>query len=517
MIKTERGGQGKVALAGRRNVGATTGVSTKPSTFSNILSSVAGIIETIGTKRQAEKKQYELEDKIMLQNRAQSESTDIDNAMLGGSYDTTLNDKVAEWQGAGQNESTLRTNIKNYKFGQGIENFGLTTGEESNDAINAYFETLSDIELKKVTPLLQADNAKVTKEVGDAVNNSLSIGMGDLQTRFSEGREVAGKYKISEDIVGTMTITSAFRKARNGDTKDLDELSKVVNSEGIPIINTIQGAELFDQLTQAKETKDYNDIIRQDEANKKAEIAVSESLYTKLVSGDIENVKVLIDASLKGNKINPSQHASLLRTYKDLLPESIHSFPKDSNMSTYGILRADAELGVLPLDTLESFKGHLSASDYKAIVNLSLQKGGAYGVGNTQNDIIEDDIKNFANDNAGVNLQSSIISDINGFKLGEKRASLTLKLLREAKANYVLTNKELPNEEALDKMKNKVLTRVDKTLGTISVAGGAVKPVNTSTTYTDIIKDEPALNDAGWNSWYSKLTPQQKESYKKGN
>ena len=509
-LRTERGGQGKVSAVNRRYVAPTTGFNSGGG-VADIAKSISGIITKATAKIQANKVERDLEDKLMLQKKAHQESVDTTNALSGASYDTQLNDNVAQWQSEGLSPTIIRTNVKNYKYGKAIQDFGLDKGAEADDAVNAYFDAYTDLEMRAITPLAEADKVAVQTEMKDAIHSSFNVGTAPLQQRFKENKEVASHYGITDDEVIASSIISAFRKARDGDTADLEALPNVKN-KGINIIDTVKGSDLYAKMQVAKETKDANDVIRKTAIRKEGQKVATTSLYNEMINGDFEDSKTKMDTALETNSITMAQHKSLNTMYDNLQPTSVESFRKESISESYLNLRAKAQLGTLSTDELNANKNSLSYIDFKSIGTLSLQQGGAFGIGNQPDKVINTDIKNFAIDNAGINLEQSITSDLEGYKLGRKRQSMILSRLTTLKNNFVISSERLPDEEEYAKMKDRVLKYVDTSLGTIDLLGNAT-PTPIKKDYASIVITKPS-DPSDFKEWYKGLSSEERRIYK---
>lgn len=510
-IRTERGGQGDVGRVNRQNI-AVTNVGRPNNALADIAKSISGIVQSAYTINQREKVERDVEDKVVLQQKAQRESKDATKAMLGASYDTDLNTRVDSWRQEGLSDTIIRTNIQEYKYGKAIQEFGLDKGEKSDEAINSFFETFTDLELNVIKPIAEADNLKVQGEMKDVINSSFNVGTGSLQSRFKDSIEVAKRYNIPSEELMQSAIITAFRKAKNGDNTDLEAL-QTLKHKGVRVIDTVDGSKLYDKMLVTKEQREANDIVRKKAIVEQDQKDTTTNLYKEMINGDFEDSKVKIDASLEAKKISMLQHKTLTKVYDNLQPTEAENFIEESNPTRYLELRASAQLGTLDMDDLNKYRSELSYEDFKSIATLGLSKGGAFGIGNDANKLMDKDIDNFATDNAGLDLQNSISSDLEGWNLGRKRQSLIFNRLSAMKSQFVISNERLPEEEEYEKMKSKVLQYVDKSLGTISETGLAVAP--TPTTFTEIMAKRP-VDVAERRVWLKSLSPEQREVYKKG-
>ena len=510
MIDTKIGGQGNVREIQRQYVNPNHGGGGDQG-MSEILKGVNNIAQSVGAFAVKQKVTRDAEDRIDMQNTAHDESQDVSNAMQGASYDPDLNPQVEQWKADGVTTTQLRLNIRDYKWNKAIKDFDLENVDDAGENATIFFDTFNSLELKEIEPLATKDRENLKTSMMNKISSSFLVGNAPLADRLKDAEELSVKYGVTADQITAIAVSSAFTKARRGDTSDLEALETATNKNGVRLIDTIAGSEMYTKMSDAKLVRERNEVAQLEQDTKKAQVQVTESLYTQVVTGDdLETTQTKIDISQEKGLITMPQHATLTKTNRLLQASSRASFPDKSTPAVYSELRAKAQMGVLSQEELLTFTSELSADNFKTLVDLSIQKGGAFGLDDEKYTAMDVAIKNFGKDNSGLDLTGTIVSDLEGLKLGRKRESMLQERLRADKYQFILDNDRLPDAMEFKTMKAEVLDYVNTNLGDIDNTGGVTEP----TTLEYLVPKMNVATPAERVKLYSKLSAQDQVRYK---
>jgi len=511
-MKTEIGGTQSVNRAGRVNIQATQGFND--TGVSDLANNINDLVGSVGKAYVRQKVVRDAEDRMGYKTTALQDSQDISNAMQGASQDPDLNDLVTFWRGEGRSDTEVRNKSREYKLNKAYSDFEAEGLDDEGEGASLYTETLTSLELKELEPLAKIDRARELSITMNKMNASLVIGDEPLAVKFKDAVAIAEQYGIDPAKTNAMVIGSAFMKYQKyGDTSAIEELETLKTANGIRVIDTIEGQKMHLQMLQAKEARDYNLGLKAEKEKEAKTVEVTNTLYNSLINDDTYELTVAnIDAQLDNKTITSSQHSMLRRTAENLDPQGKGLFPDNSNGTVYSNLYGKAQLGILSQEELISMQSELKWEDYKTITNLAIQKGGIDGVDNELSRVMDEAIDDFSIDYAGINLMSNLESDIDGLRLGKKRASMLEERLTKAKYAYVRTHGELPDEATFNDMKNKVLEYTDATLGKINEDGLISRPMVTLEQNMEVMPSN--TNEGAWQEWYNALSPKLKKEYR---
>lgn len=507
--KIKLGGTGDVTRVAREYIQPTKVYAD--TNLQQIASGISSIVQSVGKASIVSQRERDAEDKLKLTRKAQEESTDVDNAMQGASYDDNLNQMVMDWRSKGLTETEIRTKAKDYKYGKAITDFELDKGQEADDAINNYFEVFTDLEMKKITPLAQADRQAIQQDTADTIKANFMVGIGNFNDSLKESREVAKTYGISEDAVSIMAISSAFDRDRDGDPSMLEEIGTLKDSHSNRLIDTVGGRKAYNQLMDAKERRDLNRDAIEEKASMRAQEDNTNELFTEIVTTtDIASMEVKVTNALENRNINIKQYKLLMKQV-DAMSPSNKPYAPYSDPQIVLQLQSKALLGTLSQEDMVNYAGALKEADYKSISKTAMKNGGLWGVGSRENDRLQAWIKNTAEAESGLGFEEAFKDDLVGGQKAKKLAGDIQYELGLAIDNFVSTYHRLPDkEEELEKISKDIKVRAKARLDKIT-AGKTDFPTANAT--PEQISTYVTSSD-DWETNYATLTTAQRAKYK---
>lgn len=496
----------------------TSGGGSTQSTASILAEGINDILKSVVQIKQRQDIQRNEEDKIRAVSQAEIEHLDANNAFNEGSMDANLNTKVAEWRASGLTDSEIRLGIKDYKFNKAKTDLGIDDDNKADDANVAYFDTFTKLELKALSPLLAQDRKQIQDKMNNMTSSYVRQGEDDLQTKFNNVSIANRSYGMGETEAMNVTMQSAFDMARNGDDSLLKQLPNVKTSTGERLIDTLDGSEMYNKLTDnLMRKKEHDEALAQKELEYNQEVQATK-LYTDMIgSKDIHSYKLGIDNALASGSINMRQHNSLNNYYEAMTK------PKDVKIKTdrkaYVQAYSLAEQGLLSTDTLMTMQDKLSDSDFELIAKTAIQRGGINGVGNSESlnlkERIKDDTTAYSG-SAGLNDLTLTLTDKMIFS---KRAGYIQQNLSNAVDNYIATKGTLPDDETYNKLRDTVVSQAEKVYNgkTVKQPEVVVKPKlsDTITGREELLGTLKTMKSKEEvDNFMSNLTPQQRKLLK---
>lgn len=507
--KAKLGGTGRTTALAREYIQPTKVYAD--SNLANIADSISSIVKTVGKGLMYQQRTHDAEDKMRLVRKAQEESTDIDNAMQDASYDDDLNTKVNDWRSQGLTDTELRTNIKDYKYAKAIQDFGIDKGQETTEAIDSYFTTFTDLELKKITPLAKADRLAIQEDTADTIKSNFMVSSEDFNKVLTEAREVATTYGMDDDSVTVLAIQSAFDRDKMDDPSMLESLGSLKNSKGIRLIDTVVGRDMYNKLSDAKEARDMNRDALEVRYLAKTQEDNTNALFTDIVTTtDIASTMPQIQEALRTKSINMRQY-NLLARQVDALSPSSNPYASYSDPRVLTSLQSKAMLGTLSQEDLVNYAGALKEADYKSLAKTAMDKGGLWGVGSKENDRLTSWINNTSEAESGLGFEEAFKDDLEGGMKARKLAGDIKYELGKALDNFVSTHKRLPDkEEELEKLSRDVKIRAKARLDEITKNKTNFPKANATPQQLQAYVG----SGEGWQTRYTTLTMEQRAKHK---
>lgn len=491
MADTKLGGG--VAKAVSLRSANITGTGTR-SNVSSLVTGINDIIQSVGAFqiRQAEKANEE--DKIRAVAQAETEHIDTNNAMRGSSYDATLNDNVAQWRGSGLTESEIRLKIKEYKFSKSVSDLGIDKGTEVNEASTAYFNTYNNLEMKALTPLVEQDRKQLQSKIANMNYSYVKNSKEDVNTKLQNIIKSNQAYGMGEPEAIGLLFQSAFDLARNGDESQLTELKNAKNSEGISLLDTIEGSKAYSEFADNLVKKKEYDSNRAEEARKKTQEATATNLYTAMIgSNDIHAFKLNIDASLKRGEITMSQHSSLDGYFKAITKKGESEGKAKTDRTLFVKMASEAIEGTLQLDNLISNSDSFEDADFEYLAKTAIQNGGINGVGKEESKSLDERIKNDSKTYGGASSISDSIAQSLNAQVFQKRTDYIEHHLMETKRRFITTKGKLPDDAEYLDMRKEVVAIAEKVINIDTVAPVPItKPIEPKVDVPKEVKVTPA-------------------------
>ena len=456
MVDTKLGG-GVATANTLRNVTPTSTGSEK-STASILVAGINDIIQSVSTYKIREAYKTNEEDRIRAVAHAETEHIDTTNAMQGGSYDSKLNDEVSGWRSSGLNESEIRLKIKEYKFSKSVTDLGLDKGSEADDASKAYFETYNNLEMKALTPLITQDRKEMQDKITNINYSYIKNSTDDVNTKLANIIQANKAYGMGEPEAVNVLFQSAFDLARNGDESQLRSLKEAKNSDGIGLLDTVEGSKAYSEFSDNLMKKKEHDADKAEEARKKTQEVNATNIYTAMIgSNDIHAFKMSMDKSLKNGEITMSQHNSLDGYYKAITKKADGEGKAKTDRSVYVDLMAKAIKGTLPMPELLKNSALLENADFERIAGSALTNGGINGVGTEESKRTDEAIENDAKAYSGISSINDIGLSLTDKQIFSKKYSYIKYNLSKAVDTYTETHGQLPSQEERNKMRDEVV------------------------------------------------------------
>lgn len=508
--RTELGG-GKATPVSRRYIQPTQTYQNKD--LQNIAGDISNLVTGLAVQNKKEKEVHNAEDKVNLVSKARQESTDIDNAMNNASYDDNLNKQVKSWRDKGFTETQIRNEARNYKYDKAIDYWGLTNAdsEGTDEAQNAFFDVFTKLEDTKLTPIAEADTAVVVKDVKDELAFNFSDGLDDYGTKLKDAYEASSTYrnKISEDEIETMMIHSAVEKG------DEDLIKDIKNSDGIPIIKTVEGKKAYAIAIEKRTLKEANAEVRDQREITKNQ-GIKENDYYKLIVANpdtIEDTMVQAKADYLNDKLSFSQYTNLQKLQGAVQP-STSNFTKTADPTILAYLNGQASVGKLPQSELVAYSEYITQAQFQSISTKALTNGGTEGYGKEGYDIMESNIKGFVKANSGLSILEKANATLSSIDLAQARANTMSTYLNTEVAKIVDETGELPTSADMTRLKKEAKEEANITDGILTEDGLESDDITKATTYEDLTTNLEIAKKTMTNSqWLSKLTPAQRDTY----
>ena len=495
------------------DTGADKNVSTLVSGINDIVQSVAkvSIVNAI---------QKNEEDKVRAVSQAETEHLDTNNAMQGGSYDSTLNSEVDNWRSSGLTDSEVRLKIKEYKMNKSVKDLGLDTGNRQADKADiAYFDTYNKLELKAITPLLTEDRKNIQDKIINMTSSYIRNGSDSLQDKYNNTVTTNKSYGMGENEATMNLMNSAFDLARKGDDSLLKELHTVKNSQGDLLIDTASGSSMYSKLSDnLLQKKEHDQAQARKEADFQQEVQATKLYTTMVETKDLNSFKLGIDTALETGKISMQQHNSLNTYYKTAT--NVDAFPKQSDRSTYVKAYSLAEQGLLKTDDLMIVQSKLSNSDFELIARTAIQKGGIYGVGNDETRGLQERIKDDATSFGGSSGINDITTELHSKQIFPMRTGYIQQNLKSSIDSFIATNKRVPNEDEYTKLRTTIVSNAEKlynekTIKPITIVAPPVTKADNTNGRQELISTAKAFKTSQErDAWYNSLSPAEQKLLK---
>lgn len=510
MATTKLGGGG-VQGVGLRNVGSTGIIpNTEASDIANSINSIVG---NVGKALRVNQVQRDKEDMVRLVSKAETELDDSQKALQGASYDTELNNQVETWRGQGITDTEIYNNIAEYKLTKSADDFGLTSGSEPDEAINAFYDSYTKGMLKVTLPYAEQDRKALQKRIANNGSAYIRTGTDSVQDKLNNTTTLYKAYGLNESQAMGIIIQTAFSKARNGDKTMLEQLDTVKDSDGNFIKDTIEGSQLYsEQLKLTQQQEDYD--ARKAIAVKKAgqEVATT-NLYAKMFEDGANPVAIQEEANnaLRNGSITMIQHKQLTEQADDVMDVDVN--PEVSDGYTYLGLRGKAELGLLTTGELMQNQSRLSTKDFTAIGNLAIKNGGINGTGTQKGKVIRTWAKNVSDTHSGYTdlISSKVGSLVDAQLVGKRKTYLDRELIQEVFKFKEDEGRE-PNNAEMDKISDRVVNTM-KTLYPNPLGDGDIEIKITGVTKEDIDSELQGKTKEQQQALFSKMSDAQLRAY----
>ena len=509
----------KVALGGgslqpvqRRYVQPTQTYQNKD--LQNVATDVSNLISGLAIQNKKEKEVRNSEDKIQLVSKAKQESQDIDNAMLNASYDDNLNKQVTKWRDANLTETQIRNEARNYKYDKAIEYWGLNSpdSEGTDEAQNAFFDVFTNLEDAKITPIAEADMNAVVKDVKDELNYNFMDGTDDYATKLKDAYTASDAYrnKIPEADIENMLIQTAVEK---GDEALIADLK---NSDGIPLIKTVEGKKVYQDAIEARTLKEANDEVRKQRELIKTQSINENNYYKNLIAtpDNIESTMLQAKQDYLDDKLSFKQYTDLQKLQGVLQP-STSKFPETADPSVLAYLNTQASVGRLSQEELITYADFITQAQFQSISTKALTNGGAKGYGKEGYDIMEGEIKGFVKANSGLSLLEKADALTSSIDLAQARATTMTKYINTEVAKIIDETGKLPSQADLIRIKKEAKEEANIQDGVLDDLGNIANTITDATSYEEL---EGNLTQARKNNidnlqWLKSLTATQRATY----